>query len=100
MFLLLNELSSASGALILFMLLLIITAVVFAIKFALDIALNRTLNSMPDMQNQREEPQNKIYAIKAPSKKRQNSSRLPRYTIIPEDKLFILENPTKKDKFK
>ncbi|MDD4003260.1 MAG: hypothetical protein PHE12_03610 [Clostridia bacterium] len=100
-----NELSAASGALILFILLLIVTAAVFAIKFALDIALNKKLsqNEEPHFQQDTHSRNNKYYAVKTPVKRRQGSNRSgdTRYTIIPEDKLFILENPSgNKDKYR
>lgn len=100
-----NELSAASGALILFILLLIVTAAVFAIKFALDIALNKKLsqNEEAHFQQDTQSRQNKYYAVKTPAKRRQSTPRSggAHYTIIPEDKLFILENPSgNKDKYR
>jgi hypothetical protein len=90
------ELSAGSGALILLVLLLIVTAAVFAVKFALDIALSKKLSQNPPPPQRQPE---KIYAVKTSAKKR--SSRMQRYTIIPEDKIFILENPSSgKDRYR
>jgi len=101
-----EDLSAASGGLILIIVLLIITAVVFAIKFALDIALNKKLTYSYEKdepkQSQSYRENNYLYAIKNDTPKRQTRTRTtkkPQYTIIPENKLFILEKPSAKDKY-
>jgi hypothetical protein len=86
-----DEISAAGGGIILIIALLIITAAVFVVKFALDIALNKKL--FPHEHN---EEKNYIYALKNEPKKRHHKSAA-KYTIIPENKLFILENPSLKD---
>lgn len=94
MFILANELSAISGGIILIIMLLIVTALVFAVKFALDIALAKRLSV-------HEKPQEKnfVYAVQnqTPRKKR-TPSKAAKYTIIPENKLFILENPSNREK--
>lgn len=97
-----DELSSGTGGIILIILLLIITAVVFAIKFALDIVINKKLAPKYYEEGFEEhEHSNHLYAIKNEPKKRR-SAPSPKsssgYTIIPKDKLFILENPVNKDR--
>lgn len=88
-----EELSAAAGGIILMIILLIVTAVVFAIKFALDIALNKGLRAarQPQHEDERGAP---LYAVKNESapRKRKTASRSA-YTIVPGDKLYILENP-------
>lgn len=99
-----EELSGGTGGIILIILLMIITAVVFAIKFAIDIALNKRFAPKGNEEKNFDSRGNEyFYAIKnEPQRRKRPPSRppqsSPQYTIIPQDKLFILENPSKKDK--
>lgn len=105
MFSISTELSAAEGGIILILLLLIISAAVFTIKFALDIALNKKLtHSFFDTELPPAEKQSKgktLYAFKSegnePAKKRTQTRKQPQpyYTVIPEDKLFVLQSHDK-----
>lgn len=99
-----DELSAMSGGLILIVLLLIITAIVFAIKFGLDIALNNKLSDRtPEFKQYPQKQENRlVYAIKNEPVKRRTPPKTAKsnYTIIPEDKLYILENPANKDRYR
>ena len=101
-----DELSGGTGGIILIILLLIITAVVFAIKFALDIAVSKKLIPKYYDEGFEEHEQNynspgHLYAIKNDTPKKRyatNRTRNSGYTIIPQEKLFVLENPANKDR--
>ncbi|NLK17377.1 MAG: hypothetical protein GX304_02485 [Clostridiales bacterium] len=87
-----EELSAVEGGIILMIILLIATAVVFSVKFALDIALNKKLSARDEQLPRQDTPT--LYAIRGntPPKRR----RAGGYTIVPGDKLFILENPSER----
>lgn len=99
MFRLSEDLTAASGGLILIIILLIITAAVFAIKFSLDIALNKKLYNQENQTFYNEKEY--IYAIKneTPKRRPRKDTKKTKYTIIPQNKLFIFEKPSAKDKY-
>ena len=74
--------------------LLIATAAVFSVKFALDIALSRKLRAREEEPPPRQDRPT-LYAIRGGSSPRRRRSG-GGYTIVPGDKLFILENPSER----
>lgn len=96
-----QDLTAMQGGLILLIILLIVSACVFAIKFALDIALSRklsTLNNNTEKNQVQQQKEKIVYAIKnsvqkAPTQRKRITRTLDNgYTLIPEDKLFVLKS--------
>jgi len=89
------------GGVALLALFVIITAIVFIAKFVLDCALNKKLASLEkpaknDNQKERPVPKDEdgyIYAVKTEKKRKGNPKA--EYTVIPQGKLFRMENPGK-----
>ena len=92
-----EELSAAEGGIILMIILLIATAAVFSVKFALDIALSKKLRAGKDEPQQPSQDRPTLYAIRGGSSPRRKRSS-GGYTIVPGDKLFILENPSERQR--
>ena len=89
------------GGLVLFILFVFITASVFIIKFVLDYALNKKIADLEKGAEKNIKGKTKerpvkggyVYAVKTEKKRKGKSS--PEYTVIPKDKLYIMENPDK-----